>query len=82
VRFEVLTAAKLQVEFFWVMNMEAAWTSETLVYYQNSAWSHCPEELDLIGEVLFLLFARTILLEVRVKLFLITDTITGRYEPE
>jgi len=27
--------------------MGAAWTSETLVSYHNSAWCHNPEDLDL-----------------------------------
>jgi hypothetical protein len=54
-------AVKIQVEFFWVvtprsdlvgyqhftLNMEAAWTSETIVSYYNTTWHHNPEELDL-----------------------------------
>jgi hypothetical protein len=29
------------------VKMEAAWTSETVVYYRNTTRSHNPEDLDL-----------------------------------
>jgi hypothetical protein len=45
-KFEVSTAADIQVEVFWV-KMEAAGSSETLVSYRNTIWRHTPEDLDL-----------------------------------
>jgi len=37
---------KIQVEFFWVVNLEAARTSETLVSYHASTRRHNTEDID------------------------------------
>jgi len=39
-------AGKLQVDFFWVVKMEAAKTSETLVSYETTR-RHNAEDVDL-----------------------------------
>jgi hypothetical protein len=43
----IITAVKIQVEVFWVVKMEAAGSSETLVSYPNTTWRHNPEDLHL-----------------------------------
>jgi hypothetical protein len=69
VRFEVLTAVKIHVDFFcavmlrsvavgyqrFSMKMEAEWTSETSVSYHKIARRQSPEERDLNPQYIFLI---------------------------
>jgi hypothetical protein len=49
VSFGAFTAVMFQVEVFFILKMEAAWSSETLVPYQNATRRHNPEDLDWKG---------------------------------
>jgi hypothetical protein len=59
--FEAFTAVMIEVDVFWgvtpcsavvgyqrfILKIETAWTSETLISYHNTTWRHNPEDLDL-----------------------------------
>jgi hypothetical protein len=40
----------LYLHHHFILKMEAAWSSETVVSYDNSAWRHNPQDLDFLAK--------------------------------
>jgi len=47
--------AENHAAFIFVLKMEEAWSTETVVSYHNITWRHNPEDLDLKLRVKFVI---------------------------